>query len=55
MQPLPTEIVMLALGVTVLMRQLFLQAMSSTVEIDIDYKTGPRDEPRMLRLLWGQF
>ena len=33
MQPLPTEIVMLALGVVLLMLQLFLQSISSTAEL----------------------
>jgi uncharacterized MAPEG superfamily protein len=49
MQPLPTEIVMLALGVLLLLLQLFLQSISSTVEMGGDYKAGPRDEARALR------
>ncbi|MEA2831752.1 MAG: hypothetical protein QOF22_2500 [Bradyrhizobium sp.] len=49
MQPLPTEIVMLAVGVSVLMLQLFLQAVSATVEIGSEYRAGPRDEPRELK------
>jgi uncharacterized MAPEG superfamily protein len=49
MQPLPTEIVMLALGVVLLLLQLFLQSISSTVEMGGDYKAGPRDEARLLR------
>jgi uncharacterized MAPEG superfamily protein len=49
MQPLPTEIVMLGVGVTVLMLQLFLQAVSATVEIGSEYRAGPRDAPRELK------
>ena len=44
MQPLPTEIVMLAIGVVLLMLQLFLQSISSTAELGGVYKAGPRDE-----------
>jgi uncharacterized MAPEG superfamily protein len=49
MQPLPTEIVMLALGVILLIVQLFLQSVSATLEMGGDYKAGPRDEPRVVR------
>jgi uncharacterized MAPEG superfamily protein len=49
MQSLPTEIVMLALGVVLLLAQLFLQAVSATVEIGGEYRAGPRDEPRELK------
>ena len=49
MQPLPTEIVMLGLGVVLLLLQLFLQSISSTVEMGGDYKAGPRDEARVLQ------
>ena len=49
MQPLPTEIVMLALGVILLIAQLFLQSVSATLELGGDYKAGRRDEPRVLR------
>src|ERR1035437_10796827 len=51
MQPLPTEIVMLALGavLVLLLLQLFLQSISSTVKMGGDYKAGPRDEARVLR------
>jgi uncharacterized MAPEG superfamily protein len=49
MQPLPTEIVMLGLGTVLLLVQLFLQSISSTVEMGGDYKAGPRDEPRVVQ------
>jgi uncharacterized MAPEG superfamily protein len=49
MQPLPTEIVMLAVGVVLLLSQLFLQSIPATIEMGGDYKAGPRDEPRVLR------
>jgi uncharacterized MAPEG superfamily protein len=49
MQPLPTEIVMLAIGAVLLILQLFLQSISSTAELGGIYKAGPRDEARMLR------
>jgi uncharacterized MAPEG superfamily protein len=47
MQPLPTEIVMLAIGVVLVILQLFLQSISSTVELGGVYKAGPRDEARV--------
>jgi uncharacterized MAPEG superfamily protein len=49
MQPLPTEIVMLGVAVVLLLLQLFLQSIPSTIEMGGDYKAGPRDEPRVLR------
>jgi uncharacterized MAPEG superfamily protein len=48
MQPLPTEIVMLGVSVALLLIQLFLQSISSTLEMGGDYKAGPRDEARVL-------
>ncbi len=48
MQPLPTEIVMLGVGVVLLLVQLFVQSVSATIEMGGDYKAGPRDEPRVL-------
>jgi uncharacterized MAPEG superfamily protein len=48
-QPLPTEIVMLGLGVLLLLLQLFLQSVSATLEMGAAYKAGPRDEQRQLR------
>ena len=48
-QPLPTEIVMLAIAVVLLLVQLFMQSVSATMEMGGDYKAGPRDEPRMLQ------
>jgi uncharacterized MAPEG superfamily protein len=47
MQPLPTEIVMLAIGVVLLILQLFLQSISSTAELGGIYKAGPRDEAKL--------
>ncbi len=49
MQPLPTEIVMLALGAALLLLQLFLQSVSSGMEMGGDYKAGPRDEARVVQ------
>jgi uncharacterized MAPEG superfamily protein len=49
MQPLPTEIVMLGVGVVLLLLQLFLQSVPATIEMGGDYKAGPRDEARALR------
>ena len=49
MQPLPTEIVMLGLAAVLLLLQLFLHSISSTMEMGGDYKAGPRDEARVLR------
>ena len=48
-QPLPTEIVMLAIAVVLLLVQLFMQSVSATMEMGGDYKAGPRDEPRALQ------
>jgi uncharacterized MAPEG superfamily protein len=53
MQPLPTEIVMLAVGVLLLVVQLFLQSIPSTLEMGGDYKAGPRDEARVLRCVFA--
>ena len=53
MQPLPTEIVMLGLGVVLLLVQLFLQSVAATVEMGGEYKAGPRDEIRVLRGLFA--
>jgi uncharacterized MAPEG superfamily protein len=47
MQPLPTEIVMLAIGMVLLILQLFLQSISSTAELGGVYKAGPRDEAKL--------
>src|SRR5580692_8272121 len=49
MQPLPTEIVMLALAMVLLLLQLFMQSVSATMELGADYKAGPRDEARALQ------
>jgi uncharacterized MAPEG superfamily protein len=49
MQPLPIEIVMLGLGAVLLLLQLFLQSVSSGIEMGGDYKVGPRDEARAVR------
>jgi uncharacterized MAPEG superfamily protein len=49
MQSLPTEIVMLGLGVVLLLVQLFLQALSAGAELGNGYLAGPRDEQRELK------
>jgi uncharacterized MAPEG superfamily protein len=49
MQPLPTEIVMLAIGGVLLIVQLFLQSISSAFEVGGEYKAGPRDQARVLQ------
>ena len=46
---MPTEIVMLGVGVVLLLLQLFLQSIPATIEMGGDYKAGPRDEARVLR------
>jgi len=48
-QPLPTEIVMLGLGAVLLLLQMFLQSVSSAIELGGGYKAGPRDDTRMVR------
>ena len=53
MQPLPTEIVMLGLGVVLLLLQLFLQSISSTLEMGGDYKAGPRDVAKVLQAVFA--
>jgi uncharacterized MAPEG superfamily protein len=47
-QPLPAEIVMLGLG-AVLLLQMFLQSVSSAIELGGGYKAGPRDDTRVVR------
>jgi uncharacterized MAPEG superfamily protein len=49
MQPLPTEIVMLGIGVVLLIVQLFLQSVSSSFEVGGEYKAGSRDDVRVVR------
>jgi uncharacterized MAPEG superfamily protein len=53
MQPLPTEIVMLATGVVLLVLQLFLQSISSTAELGGIYKAGPRDEAKVAQSVFA--
>lgn len=48
MQPLPTEMVMLGISVILLLAQLFLQSISSALEVGGEYKAGPRDQPMVL-------
>ena len=48
-QPLPTEIVMLGLGAVLLLLQMFLQSVSSAVELGVGYKMGYRDDSRVVR------
>lgn len=45
MQPLPTEIVILGASVILLLVQLFMQAILSTLERGGEYNAGPRDQP----------
>ena len=49
MQPLPTEIVMLGIGVVLLIVQLFLQSVSSAFEVGGEHKAGSRDDTRVIR------
>ncbi|HEV7601276.1 MAG TPA: MAPEG family protein [Bradyrhizobium sp.] len=49
MQPLPTEIVMLGIGVVLLIVQLFLQSVSSAFEVGGEYKAGSRDDARIVQ------
>jgi len=46
---LPAEIVMLGLGAVLLLLQMFLQSVSSAIELGGGYKAGPRDDTRMVR------
>ena len=48
-QPLPTEIVMLAVGCVLLLLQMFLQSISSAIELGVSYKMGYRDDSRAVR------
>jgi len=48
-QPLPTEIVMLGLGAVLLLLQMFLQSVSSAIELGGSYKMGSRDDTRVVR------
>ncbi len=49
MQPLPTEMVMLGIATVLLLAQLFLQSVSSAVEVGGEYKAGARDDVRVVR------
>src|SRR3978361_2510625 len=49
MQPLPTEIGMLGIGLILLIVQLFLQSVSSALEVGCEYKAGSRDDARVIR------
>ena len=46
---MPAEIVMLGLGAVLLLLQMFLQSVSSAIELGGGYKAGPRDDTRMVR------
>jgi uncharacterized MAPEG superfamily protein len=48
-QPLPAEIVMLGLGAVLLLLQMFLQSVSSAIELGGSYKMGSRDDTRVVR------
>jgi uncharacterized MAPEG superfamily protein len=47
--PLPTEIAMLGLGAVLLLVQMFLQSISSAIELGVGYKMGYRDDARVVR------
>jgi len=49
MQHLPTEMVMLGISVMLLLAQLFLQSVSSALEVGGEYKAGSRDDVRVVR------
>jgi uncharacterized MAPEG superfamily protein len=48
-QPMPAEIVMLGLGAVLLLLQMFLQSVSSAIELGGSYKMGSRDDTRVVR------
>lgn len=48
-QPLPIEIVMLGFGAVLLLLQMFLQSVSSAIELGVGYKMGYRDDSRVVR------
>jgi uncharacterized MAPEG superfamily protein len=52
-QPLPTEIVMLGIGAVLLLVQMFLQSVSSALELGGNYKAGPRDQPKPLQSVFA--
>lgn len=45
-QPLPTEIIILALSVVLLVVQILLQSFAATLELGMAYNASPRDEDR---------
>lgn len=49
MQPLPTEITVLGLSVVLLIVQMFLASIPTTMELGGDYQAGPRDERRVAK------
>lgn len=49
MNQLPTELVVLALSVVLLLAQIMIQAMTMTAEVGLDYNASARDEPRPAR------
>lgn len=46
MPPMPTEITVLGWSVVLLIVQMFLASIPTTMELGGDYQAGPRDEPR---------
>jgi uncharacterized MAPEG superfamily protein len=46
MQPMPTEITVLGWSVVLLIVQMFLASVPTTMELGGHYQAGPRDEPR---------
>jgi uncharacterized MAPEG superfamily protein len=49
MQPLPTEIMVLGVSVVLLLVQLFMASVPTTVELGGEYQAGPRDQPRSVK------
>lgn len=43
---MPTEIIVLGWSVALLIAQMFLASIPTTIELGGDYQAGPRDEPR---------
>jgi uncharacterized MAPEG superfamily protein len=53
MQPLPTEIMVLGLSVVLLLVQLFMASIPTTVELGGKYQAGPRDQPRSVNSVFA--
>jgi len=53
MQPLPTEIMVLGVSVVLLLAQLLLASVPTTVELGGEYQAGPRDQPRKVNSVFA--